>query len=97
MVARNRGERRPTAFVGGRLVDGTGRDPLQDSVVVTSGGTIEAVGSKDKVRVPDECHVIDVAGMTIMPGMMDMHVHLGATNDPMISGASLLSPALGRN
>ena len=43
---------RPVAIVGGMLIDGTGRPPVEDAVVVFSGGRIQEVGKRGEVTVP---------------------------------------------
>ena len=65
-----------TALVGGTLVDGTLRDPIRNSVVLIEGDRITAVGSVDSLPVPAGATVIDTNGMTVLPGLWDMHVHL---------------------
>lgn len=64
------------AIVGGTLIDGTGRQPLEDAVVVVDGSKIAEVGSRSEVTIPDACRRIDASGLTIMPGLMDIHMHL---------------------
>lgn len=59
---------------GGILIDGTGKDPLKNAVVVVKGKRIEDVGVEGKVRVP-EGKVIDAKGKIVMPGLIDIHVH----------------------
>ena len=66
------------ALAGGTLIDGNGRDPLQDAVVIVRGSIIQDVGKKDKVKIPADCQVVDVSGQTVMPGMIDCHVHFAA-------------------
>jgi imidazolonepropionase-like amidohydrolase len=63
------------AFVGATLIDGTGRAPISDSVVVTDGDRIVAAGPHSKTKVPHDAAVIDVRGKTILPGLWDMHAH----------------------
>lgn len=65
-----------TALVGGTLIDATLRDPIQNSVVLIDGERISAVGTVDSLAVPAGAKVISTEGMTVMPGMWDMHVHL---------------------
>lgn len=64
------------ALVGGTLVDGTLRDPIQDSVILVEGERITAVGSVGTLPVPEGVEVISTEGMTVLPGLWDMHVHL---------------------
>ncbi|MGB3798246.1 MAG: amidohydrolase family protein [Lewinella sp.] len=70
------------ALVGGTLIDGYGGTPIQNSVVLIRGDRIEAVGSQDEIDVPDDAEVISTEGMSVLPGLWDMHVHL------MINGHS---------
>lgn len=65
-----------TALVGGTLVDGTLREPIRDSVVLIEGERITAVGTVDTLPVPQGATVISTEGMTVLPGLWDMHVHL---------------------
>jgi imidazolonepropionase-like amidohydrolase len=61
------------ALVGGRIIDGLGRDPVAHGTVLIERDRIAAVG-KD-VHVPREAAVIDVGGCTMLPGIIDCHVH----------------------
>jgi imidazolonepropionase-like amidohydrolase len=65
----------PTAIVGGVLIDGTGRDPVPDAVVVFENGRVVAAGSARSVSVPRGARVRDAAGRTVLPGFIDCHVH----------------------
>ncbi len=64
------------ALVGGRLIDGFGGPPLENSVIVVRGKRIEAVGRQGEVSIPANAQVISTEGYTVLPGLMDMHVHL---------------------
>jgi imidazolonepropionase-like amidohydrolase len=61
---------------GGRLIDGTGRPPLDNAVIVMRAGRFVAVGRDGEVAVPPGAQVIDVAGKTVLPGFIDGHAHL---------------------
>jgi imidazolonepropionase-like amidohydrolase len=61
---------------GGRLIDGTGRPPLDDSTIVIDGSRIRAVGKSGTVAAPGNAEVIDVKGKTVLPGFIDGHGHL---------------------
>lgn len=63
-------------LAGGRLIDGYGGPPLENAVVIVENDTIRTVGTWGSVRIPDGARVIDTNGYTMMPGLMDMHVHL---------------------
>ena len=64
------------ALVGGRIVDGYEGRPIEDGVILIAGERIAAVGTRSELRVPEGIPVIDTRGMTILPGLADMHVHL---------------------
>ncbi|HWM94324.1 MAG TPA: amidohydrolase family protein [Thermoanaerobaculia bacterium] len=65
-----------TALVGGRLIDGYGGKPLENSVVIVQDGRIKEVGRIGEVAVPAGAQVISTEGMSVLPGLWDMHVHL---------------------
>jgi imidazolonepropionase-like amidohydrolase len=65
-----------TALVGGTLIDGTLHAPIVDSVVLIEGQRIKAVGRVGELPVPPGATVISTEGMTVLPGLWDMHVHL---------------------
>ena len=64
------------ALVGGTLIDGFGGKPILNSVVILNGETIETVGRIGEVEIPKNVEIISTEGMTVMPGLWDMHVHL---------------------
>src|SRR6476660_2006684 len=61
---------------GGTLIDGTGRPPLEDSIIVIQAGRIRTVGVTGNVGVPEGAAIIDVKGKTVLPGFIDGHGHL---------------------
>lgn len=63
-------------LTGARVIDGTGRAPLEHATVVIGNGRIEAVGAPAAVTVPAGATRIDLSGQTIIPGMMNAHGHL---------------------
>ena len=70
------------ALVGGTLIDGYGSTPLRNSVIIIEGERIKAVGQVGTLAIPPGAEVISTEGMSVMPGLWDMHVHL------MINGHS---------
>ena len=64
------------ALVGGTLIDGHGGRPLRNSVVIIRGERIDAVGQIGTLAVPAGAEVISTEGMSVLPGLWDMHVHL---------------------
>lgn len=65
------------ALVGGRLIDGTGGAPVESSTVIVRDGRIEAAGPASRIPVPRGVPTIDVRGKSILPGLWDMHAHVG--------------------
>ena len=66
-----------TVLLNGTLIDGTGHDPITKAAVVVENGNITAAGAADTIQHPPDARVIELDGRTIMPGLMDAHVHLG--------------------
>ncbi len=64
------------AVVGGRIIDGYGGPVIEDGVILIAGERIVRVGRVGEVDVPPGTTVIDANGHTVMPGLIDMHVHL---------------------
>ncbi len=64
------------AFTGARVIDGTGRAPIANGVVVVADGKITAVGTRAHTPIPAGATRIDVTGKTIMPGIVNAHGHL---------------------
>ena len=60
---------------GGTLLDGTGAAPRPDAAVVVDGERIIACGRSADIAVPEGATVIEARGRTILPGLIDMHVH----------------------
>jgi hypothetical protein len=67
---------RATALVGGTLIDGAGGQPIRNSVVLIRGDRIERVGTVESLPVPSGYERISTEGMTVLPGLWDLHVHL---------------------
>lgn len=63
------------ALVGGTVYSSPGATAIHNGVVVTSGGTITAVGKRSEVKVPKEARVIDCSGKTVVAGFWNSHVH----------------------
>lgn len=67
----------PKAVLHGTLIDGTGAEPLPDSAVIVRDGLIETVGTAIDTLIAEDCKVIDAAGRTVMPGLIEGHAHVG--------------------
>jgi imidazolonepropionase-like amidohydrolase len=66
-----------TAFVGGTVVNLEGKKPLQDAVILVDGERIAAIGTRSEVDIPVGTKIVDAEGKWLIPGLMNMHVHLG--------------------
>ena len=66
----------PIALVGAQVLDGYEATPISDGVVVFEDGVITAVGPASDVQIPANAVVIDVGGHTVLPGLIDNHVHV---------------------
>jgi imidazolonepropionase-like amidohydrolase len=64
------------ALVGGTLIDGFGGRPIRNSVILVEGPRITAVGTVGSLAVSKGVEVISTEGMSVLPGLWDMHVHL---------------------
>ncbi len=73
------------AFVGARLVDGTGAPPVSNGVIVVRDGRIASVGPASAVAIPPGAERIDVSGRTILPGFVNAHGHV--SDGPGAAGA----------
>lgn len=63
------------AIVGATLIDGTGRPPVPDAVILVDGGRIRAAGPRQKVKIPAGATRFDAAGKFVLPGLWDTHAH----------------------
>ncbi len=82
-----------TALSGARIVTMKGDEVIEDGVVVLNGNRIEAVGPRGSVSVPAGAKLIDVAGKTIMPGIIDVHWHGSMGSDQIIPQQSWVNYA----
>ncbi|HEY7492098.1 MAG TPA: tetratricopeptide repeat protein [Candidatus Tectomicrobia bacterium] len=79
----------PTQVVGplvihaGRVIDGTGRVPMVDAVIVVDGGKITAMGQAGSIEIPPGATRIEAPGKTVIPGLIDMQVHYAAWMNPL--------------
>src|SRR5215204_2624680 len=61
---------------GGRLIDGTGRPPIDNSIIVIEAGRFKAIGKSGDIPIPAGAQVINATGRTVLPGFIDGHGHL---------------------
>jgi len=65
-----------SALVGGTLIDGFGGRPIPNSVILVENQRIAAVGQVGSLAVPAGAEIVSTEGMSVLPGLWDMHVHL---------------------
>ena len=65
------------AIVGGTVVDLEGKTPIENAVILVEGERIAAIGAAGQVKIPKDAEQIDAGGAWLIPGLMNMHVHLG--------------------
>jgi Tol biopolymer transport system component/imidazolonepropionase-like amidohydrolase len=85
------------ALVGARIITMAGLDPgaikgtpgvIENGTIVIEGNRISAVGPSSSVRVPAGAERIDVKGKTIMPGLIDVHAHVGGESSGLLAQSS---------
>ena len=76
------GQNNVKALVGGTLIDGFGGTPIKNSIIIVEGEKITAIGQVGNFDIPENAEIISTEGMSVLPGLWDMHVHL------MINGHS---------
>lgn len=72
------------AFEGARLIDGRGGAPVEGATIVVDGARILAAGRAADVKVPDGARRVSLAGKTVMPMLIDTHVHLSQSRDGIV-------------
>ncbi|MFB3920110.1 MAG: amidohydrolase family protein [Terriglobia bacterium] len=82
------------AVKAAHLVDVERGRMLEQQVVLITGDRIEKVGPSSEINVPADATVIDLGGATLLPGLIDCHVHL--TSDPENSGLKSLGISIPR-
>jgi imidazolonepropionase-like amidohydrolase len=81
----------PLAFTNANLFDSETGRTIPHTTVVVEGNRIKAVGRDGRVAVPKNAEVVDARGRTLMPGLWDMHVHLGPNDGLMHVAAGVTS------
>ena len=74
-----------TVFLADRLFDGTGAEPIEQAVLVVEDGRVVRVGRQGEVAEPPGAERVAYAGCTLVPGLIDGHVHLvfSASGNPL--------------
>jgi imidazolonepropionase-like amidohydrolase len=85
-------EGRIIAITDGTLFDGTGSPPVKKATVLVEGEKILDVGRG--IDIPGDAEIVEASGKTVMPGLVDAHVHLCINGDPNILSLIQYSPGL---
>ncbi|MDX2007595.1 MAG: amidohydrolase family protein [Meiothermus sp.] len=72
------------AFIVGQILDGNGGKPLVNGVLLEDRGRIVGVGARGAVAVPEHAQVVEAPNATLLPGLMDTHVHLAYSGSPSV-------------
>lgn len=74
------------ALLGVNVIDGTGRELLADATLILADGRIQALGPSSDVVVPASATIIEGEGRFAMPGLFNLHGHVGVTEGLDVSG-----------
>ena len=84
----------PKVITADRMIDVENGKLIKNAVVVVDGNRIQAAGVQGRITIPEDAERVDLGDATLMPGLMDMHVHL--TSDATKHGYKRLSVSLPR-
>ena len=73
-----------TVFEGVRVIVGDGSDPIEDGALVVQDDRVTQVGGRGEIQVPDGAVRVDLNGKTVMPAIINSHMHLGATREELV-------------
>ena len=59
-----------------RIIDGTGRAPIEAGVLLIEGECIAAVGEAEQIPIPNGAEIMDLGDQTLLPGLIDVHAHI---------------------
>jgi imidazolonepropionase-like amidohydrolase len=80
------------AIVGGQIIDGTGAEPVSGGLVLIEDGRITYAGRKAGKTWSDSARVIDAEGASVLPGLMDVHVHISLNAPSELQNAMMDRP-----
>ncbi len=69
-----------TVYRGATLIDGTGAEPIRDSVLAVQGGSVVHAGPEAGYHAAPDETVVDLSGLVVIPGLIDCHAHLRGTS-----------------
>lgn len=64
------------ALEGATLIDGSGRAPVRDAIILVQGGHIQAIARVNEIPVPRGAQTLSLIGKTVIPGLIDSHAHV---------------------
>ncbi len=73
------------AYEGARLIVGDGSAPIENGTFTVDDGSFVEVGASGAVAVPEGASRVDLSGMTVIPTIVDGHVHMSTTRDELIA------------
>jgi imidazolonepropionase-like amidohydrolase len=85
--------KRTRVLTGATLIDGTGRPPVPDAAIVVDADRIRAAGPRGELSWPGDAEVVDLAGRTVLPGLIDGHDHMASHGYGLATRWGLDEPA----
>ncbi len=82
------------ALTGARLIDGSGTAPIERATLIIRDGRVLAAGPTDSIAIPAGSVRVDLAGKTIIPGLINAHAHINAEANSAISPRDQLAAQL---
>src|SRR4051794_9750302 len=82
------------AIVHAGLIDGTGTPLREDMTVIVSGGRIARIGRSQETAVDRDATIVEAQGRFLIPGLWDMHQHLGAFAEGTVHASTLLAAGI---
>ena len=82
-----------TFFEGARLIVGDGSAPIEDAAFIVENNTFTRVGRNGEMQAPAGAVRVDLSGKTVMPALIDTHVHVGGTRQGIVERLNLLAYA----
>jgi imidazolonepropionase-like amidohydrolase len=73
-----------TLYEGARLIDGRGGPAVENAAFVVDGGRFTQVGRAGQLKTPAGAARVSLAGKTVVPGLIDTHVHVAGTRDALV-------------
>lgn len=71
------------AIKAGQLIDGLGKGPIKDMVLFIDGEQITGIGPASTINIPEDAKITDASDKTVMPGIIDTHVHIMCTSSSL--------------